>query len=213
MIVADIAGSLAMTTFGRTSARALTGDVSAPQQARETASGVVGRSASRAQPLVAAVIFLTVLISAVAGQVHATRAGASTLGSVPPVDPAAVFQQVDWTKASYPMDCGNVGVKVLAVRTGSFTGDGRPEAVVHARCDAGAGSPPSGLFVFAGAPATRIATLLDPAADELVSQLTVDADGISAKGYRYSSPDVPKCCPDETFGYHWRWNGNAFVRS
>lgn len=205
-----------MTASGMTSARNLAGDRGAPRDAEVAARGVLGRRVSRAQPLVATVIFLTVLIGAVAGQVRATRAGASTLGSLPPADPAVVFHQVDWTKVDYPMDCGTVGVKVLAVRTGSFTGDGRPEAVVHARCDAGAGSPPSGLFVFAGAqdaPVTRIATLLDPAADELVSKLTAGADGIAASGYRYSSPDVPKCCPDATFSYRWHWTGSAFVRS
>ncbi len=178
------------------------------------------RAGRGAQPYLVAVIFLTVLVGAVVWQAKATRTAKPHAVATPrwaAASPTVALAGADWAAAPYPMDCGTVGVRVLAVRLAKLTGDGRDEAVVHARCDAGAGSPPSGLYVFtagaAGAKPRLLATLLDPAADELVSQVAAGPAGVTASGYRYSSDQIPRCCPDETFSHTWRWDGHAFVRS
>lgn len=90
---------------------------------------------------------------------------------------------------------------------------GHPATIVVARCDSGAGSPPSGVFVVDGAAAAAkvTATLVRPGAQVEISSVTVNADHLHATGMGYSSPDVPRCCPDRTVTLVWRIDGSHLV--
>ncbi|MGW4362840.1 hypothetical protein ACWEKU_29215 [Streptomyces californicus] len=132
-----------------------------------------------------------------------TRGGAP----VPAPDPAA---------ARFPLECGAVGTTVARHATGDLDGDGRPETVAVAHCDAGSGTPPAGVYVLTrtnGAAPRVVATLVDPADRTTVKELDVRDGAVSATLLGYSSPDVPRCCPDQEEQVSWRWQGNAFVRS
>ncbi|MFI9193250.1 hypothetical protein ACIG0A_28635 [Streptomyces californicus] len=132
-----------------------------------------------------------------------TRGGAA----VPAPDPAA---------ARFPLECGAVGTTVARHATGDLDGDGRPETVAVAHCDAGSGTPPAGVYVLTrtnGAEPRVVATLVDPADRTTVKELGVRDGAVSATLLGYSSPDVPRCCPDQEEQVSWRWQGNAFVRS
>lgn len=132
---------------------------------------------------------------------------ATAAAPAPAPDPAAV---------RLPVECGGLASVVTGRATGDLDGDGSPETVVAARCDAGSGTPPSGIYVLA---ASRdrgprvVATLLEPAAAQSVAALAVRDRTITATLLGYSSPDVPSCCPDEREQVEWRWQGGKFVRS
>ena len=85
--------------------------------------------------------------------------------------------------------------------------------VVVARCDSGAGSPPSGVFVVDGdgAAAKVTATLVRPADEVQLSTVTTTSTGIRATGLGYSTPDVPRCCPDRHVTLDWRLEGDRLV--
>lgn len=87
------------------------------------------------------------------------------------------------------------------------------ETVVAARCDSGAGSPPSGVFVVdgEGSAAKVVATLVRPSAQVQVTSLAATSDGIRATGLGYSSAEVPRCCPDRRLALVWRVDGNHLV--
>ncbi|MFE9459964.1 hypothetical protein [Streptomyces californicus] len=132
-----------------------------------------------------------------------TRSGAP----VPAPDPAA---------ARFPLECGAAGTTVARHAPGDLDGDGRPETVAVAHCDAGSGTPPAGVYVLtrtSGAAPRVVATLVDPADRTTVKELAVHDGVVSATLLGYSSPDVPRCCPDQEEQVSWRWQGNAFVRS
>jgi hypothetical protein len=138
----------------------------------------------------------------------------------------------------FPLECGGVGSVVTEKASGDLDGDGDPETVAVVRCDGGSGTPPSAVYVLTraagsagGATATRgstgtgsgssaapppriVATLVTPQDKESVG------DGFGIKGgvvlatlLGYSTPDVPRCCPDEKQRVSWQWKGGAFVRS
>ncbi|GGZ02855.1 hypothetical protein CP967_28165 [Streptomyces nitrosporeus] len=122
----------------------------------------------------------------------------------------------DPSGAVFPLDCGPVGQTVAASVPGDLDGDGRPETVASVHCDAGSGTPPSGLYVLTqtgGAAPRVVATLVDPAGKLTVTGLAVHDGTVSADLLGYSSAGVPRCCPDERESVTWRWEGNAFVRS
>ena len=82
---------------------------------------------------------------------------------------------------------------------------GTPVTVVVARCDSGAGSPPSGVYVVAGdnAAAHVTATLVSPADAVQVSGLSTSGGVVTVTGRGYSTADVPRCCPDTDVALRW----------
>ncbi|MFF8846103.1 hypothetical protein ACF08N_25870 [Streptomyces sp. NPDC015127] len=154
-------------------------------------------------------------VVAAAGFVQPDAATASQQGSesrtvtapAPAPDPAGV---------ELPLECGAVESVVTRRATGDLDGDGSPETVVAARCDAGSGTPPSGVYVLAAGRDTAarvVATLVQPAEKLSVGSLAVRDGAITATLLGYSSPDVPSCCPDKRESVEWRWQGGKFVRS
>ncbi|MFI1827849.1 hypothetical protein ACH41E_15570 [Streptomyces sp. NPDC020412] len=115
-----------------------------------------------------------------------------------------------------PLECpGTVGV-VTGKAIGDLDGDGGQESVITARCNAGSGSPPAGIYVLNRAKDGQprvVATLLTPADGLSVSDLAVRDGAVRATLLGYSSPDVPTCCPDEQEQVSWKWRGGAFVRT
>ncbi|TLQ46898.1 hypothetical protein [Streptomyces marianii] len=115
-----------------------------------------------------------------------------------------------------PLECGGAPTVVVGRATGDLDGDGGRETVVAARCEAGSGTPPSGVYVLArsrtGEPRV-VATLLEPARRQSVGELAVRDGVVTAELLGYSSPDVPRCCPDERETVNWRWSGGKFVES
>ncbi|GAA2980522.1 hypothetical protein [Streptomyces fulvorobeus] len=143
------------------------------------------------------------------GTATATASAASSRGGAPVAAP-------DAAAAAYPLDCGGAKNVVTHEAAGDLDGDGRPETVAVVRCDAGTGTPPSGVYVLthgSGAAPTVVATLVDPARKLTVTDFSVRDGIVSATLLGYSSADVPRCCPDEQERAGWRWEGDAFVRS
>ena len=113
-------------------------------------------------------------------------------------------------------DGSKVGHHPCDCTVGDLDGDGRPETVAVVHCDAGSGTPPSGIYVLtqgSGAAPRVVATLVDPADRKTVSDVAVRDGVVSATLLGYSSLEVPRCCPDQEEQVSWRWQGNAFVRS
>ncbi|MDT9684096.1 hypothetical protein RND61_18810 [Streptomyces sp. TRM76323] len=124
----------------------------------------------------------------------------------------------DAATATYPLTCAGAPTVVPRTATGDLDGDGRPETVAAAHCQAGSGTPPHGLYVLTrgagGTGAARVvATLVDPADALSVGDLAVRDGVVMATLLGYSSPDVPRCCPDEREAAEWRWSGGAFLRA
>ncbi|WP_031090925.1 hypothetical protein, partial [Streptomyces sp. NRRL WC-3549] len=137
------------------------------------------------------------------------RTATAGSGAVPAAapDPAGVV---------FPLACGDAGQTVADRAPGDLDGDGRPETVVAVHCTAGSGTPPGGVYVLtqaSGAAPRVVATLVDPAQNLTVTGLAVQDGTVSATLLGYSSPEVPRCCPDERESAAWKWKGNAFVRS
>ncbi|GAA3632632.1 hypothetical protein ACG5V6_03875 [Streptomyces chitinivorans] len=133
-----------------------------------------------------------------------------------PRETAAVAPGPDADTARYPLECGPVEAEVIDRAAVDFDGDGRAETVAVVRCAAGIGTPPSGVYVLAhpasegGGP--RIAeTLVDPEEGMTVQDLAVRDRTVSARLLGYSSPDVPRCCPDRARDVEWEWRGGKFV--
>lgn len=91
--------------------------------------------------------------------------------------------------------------------------DGPGTRLVVGRCDAGAGNPPSGVFVVSQRPdGPRIdRVLVAPQADLVVPRLSVDGDRVQLSAGGFSGPDVPRCCPDRTVVRTWRTAEGALV--
>ncbi|MGW1890901.1 hypothetical protein ACWCP6_11700 [Streptomyces sp. NPDC002004] len=147
--------------------------------------------------------------AATAAAPAAHAAGPAVPAPVAPPDPAAV---------TFPLQCGPAKILVQHSASGDLDGDGRPETVAVARCDAGSGAPPNGVYVLtsgaSGAAKPRIvATLVEPKDRLTVSGLTVHRGAITATLLGYSSPDVPSCCPDVKERAKWQWKNGAFMRS
>ncbi|MEV7089943.1 hypothetical protein AB0O07_29340 [Streptomyces sp. NPDC093085] len=127
---------------------------------------------------------------------------------LPAPDPAA---------AAFPLECGPIGTVVTQHAQGDLDGDGNPETVAVVRCDAGSGTPPSGVYVLTrtekGEPRV-VATLVDPRDKLTVAPgLAVQDRMIRATLFGYSSPSVPSCCPDEESDVVWQWKNGAFLRT
>ncbi|MFG2116148.1 hypothetical protein ACGFRB_26510 [Streptomyces sp. NPDC048718] len=133
--------------------------------------------------------------------------------------PRAPRPAPDAATAHYPLECGGLPTKIVKRVAGDLDGDGDPETIAVVRCDAGSGTPPSGIYVLThgkdrAAPAARVvATLLEPAEKRSVTDFSIRGRAVHATLLGYSSPDVPGCCPDLTDHVTWRWRGGAFLRT
>ncbi|MEO3975348.1 hypothetical protein [Streptomyces sp. CAU 1734] len=154
----------------------------------------------------------TAAVIALGGLVQPDTATAGRPG--PAAGPAAAAP--DPARVGLPLSCPAVGTVIVRKATGDLDGDGRPETVVAARCDAGSGTPPNGIWVLTtgrdGAPRV-VATLLEPAERRTADTLTVRNGTISATLLGYSSDAVPGCCPDQREKAEWRWRDAAFIRT
>ncbi|MFF9852064.1 hypothetical protein [Streptomyces litmocidini] len=155
----------------------------------------------------------TAAVVALAGLLQPGPAGAGTVPAAAPRPAPAP----DAAAVSYPLECGG-GPHTVAKRvSGDLDGDGNPETVAVVHCEAGSGTPPSGVYVLTrgkagGTPARVVATLVAPEQHRNVTELAVRDGAVRATLLGYSSPDVPSCCPDEKEQVSWRWRGGAFVR-
>jgi hypothetical protein len=133
------------------------------------------------------------------------------------------LQRVDWLSVVYPIDPHCTGfsppVSVLQVAY-PVPASGVQLAAVLVRCNAGAGTPPSALYVFDGATSTRSPHLLEA--------LVTDADGWQAGSFSRANPvsvngasmsltvagsssnSVPNCCPDVRATLGWHWTGSHY---
>ncbi|MEU3789783.1 hypothetical protein [Streptomyces fructofermentans] len=160
--------------------------------------------------------------TAVAGVVAASaflqpdRATAAQHGPEARSAPAAVAPP-DPAGADFPLECGTIGSVVADRASGDLDGDGRPETVAEVHCDAGSGTPPSGVYVLTGgakgAKPRVVATLVDPRDRMTVTDLAVRDAVVTATLLGYSTPDVPGCCPDIDERAKWQWKNGAFLRS
>jgi hypothetical protein len=138
---------------------------------------------------------------------HGTEAKAAPAAAAPP-DPA---------RADFPLDCGPAKALVRKKASGDLDGDGLPETVAVVRCEAGSGTPPSGVYVLTGTGGASkprvVATLVDPKDRLSVGDFAVRDATVTATLFGYSSPDVPSCCPDVNEDAKWQWKNGAFIRS
>jgi hypothetical protein len=138
-----------------------------------------------------------------------------------PADGERVIPGPDPARAAYPVDCGgrtSGAVDVLEHGEKDFDGDGRAETVALVRCVSATGTPPSGIYVLAhGAEGKRprvAETLLATSEGMSVTDFAVGERGaapIAATLLGYSSPDVPRCCPDKERGVTWEWRDGRLV--
>ncbi|MFF8276355.1 hypothetical protein ACF05T_09645 [Streptomyces lateritius] len=144
----------------------------------------------------------------------ATGSATGTVAAGAKAAPAAA-PAPDATTADYPLECGGAADTVARQARGDLDGDGNPETVAVVHCEAGSGTPPSGIYVLTHGEDTTarvVATLLEPAQQKNVGDLALRDGVITATLLGYSSPDVPSCCPDERERVTWRWQGGAFLR-
>ncbi|MFF3614015.1 hypothetical protein [Streptomyces sp. NPDC002580] len=156
-------------------------------------------------------------------------AGVVALSSVLQPDPATAAQPgadaksvtapvaaPDPTGVDFPIACGPFKALVEKKASGDLDGDGRPETVAVVRCDAGSGTPPSGVYVLTQTEGTDprvVATLVDPKDRMSVTDFAVRDAAVTATLLGYSSVDVPSCCPDVKDSVKWQWKNGAFIRS
>nr|WP_203599561.1 hypothetical protein [Streptomyces sp. SID10853] len=150
-----------------------------------------------------------------AGVLTPDPATASQGGGRPARPPAAA---PDPAAVTFPLKCGTAGTTVTRKASGDLDGDGSPETVAAVRCDAGSGTPPSGIYVLTrpstgDGPPRVVATLISPGEQQSVGALGVRDGAVTATLLGYSSPDVPRWNPDVRQQAKWRWQGGKFIRS
>ncbi|WP_329114736.1 hypothetical protein [Streptomyces sp. NBC_01465] len=122
------------------------------------------------------------------------------------------------TGAVFPLQCDGAKPTVVKQAAGDLDGDDSPETVAVVRCPAGSGTPPSGIYVLTRAaaksgPPRVVATLLDPALEQSVTDLAVQDGDVTATLLGYTDDAVPRCCPDVQEKAKWHWQGGKFLRS
>lgn len=134
----------------------------------------------------------------------------------------ARLAHVEWNRVSYPDRCGRYGhITVLRHILYDFGDDGFPDAVVEVRCNFGAGTPPSALYVYDGRSSARhpelLATLLAATARPAshyfqTNTFSVYDDVVRTKAGGFTSRHVPSCCPDRSLHLEWVWRNGRFTR-
>ncbi|MBW1599403.1 hypothetical protein [Streptomyces sp. JJ38] len=158
--------------------------------------------------------------AAAVGVLVAAAALVQPAGAAPGGGAAGPSPGPDPTRARYAVDCGPWDLEVTDRGELDFDADGRAETVAVVRCATGTGTPPSGMYVVAhgqgapgGAAEPRIAAaLVEPADHYSVDGFAVRDGRIAATLHGYSSPDVPRCCPDEKLQVTWEWRDGGFSR-
>ena len=165
-------------------------------------------------------VITTAAVAAVLGASAVVQPPAATAAppSVPDGNSAASrpVGAPDPAKARFPVTCGQAKADVLKAASSDLDGDGRPETVAVVRCHTGMGTPPSGIYVLAqgtdeGGEPRVVETLLDPEEGINVGEFAVSGRTVSATLLGYSSPDVPRCCPDQQRRVKWQWSEGKFV--
>jgi hypothetical protein len=148
----------------------------------------------------ALLLALLALALAACGQAR----GAVPVAAALPLDMATVLAD--------QMPCGGAGVAIIRTERVDFTGDGVPDAVVAARCDVGAGNPPSAVFAVAAGPggAAEPQRLLDPARGNVLKDIRAKGTDVDVVTFGYSR-GVPRCCPDLEITARFRWDGARVV--
>ncbi|MEV6014067.1 hypothetical protein [Streptomyces sp. NPDC051997] len=155
-------------------------------------------------------------VVALSSVIHPDPARAAQPGTGPKTA-AVTAAAPDAAGVDYPIVCGPTKVLVEKKASGDLDGDGRPETVAVVRCDAGSGTPPSGVYVLTQAEGAKrprvVATLVDPKDRLSVTDFAVRDGAVTATLLGYSSADVPSCCPDLKQDAKWQWKNGAFIRS
>ncbi|WP_326648752.1 MULTISPECIES: hypothetical protein [unclassified Streptomyces] len=154
-------------------------------------------------------------VIAAAGLLQPKAATASQPGSQSQISTAAA-PAPDPAGVELPLECGGAKGVVTKKASGDLDGDGNPETVAVARCDAGSGTPPSAIFVLTQGRGTGprvVATLLEPVQKQSVGDFAVRDGAVTATLLGYSSSAVPSCCPDKQEKVKWQWRGGKFVRT
>lgn len=154
--------------------------------------------------LSAALLGLLLLVLAGCGHSPITSVSATVL-------PADLVPTV-----SEAMKCGKVRkvpipVVKLREKRYDFNADGVRDAVIAARCDTGAGNPPSAVFAVTATPAGPVVErLVDRREGGVVTDLHPAGGDLAVVSLGYSAR-APRCCPDVEVTYAFRWDGERFA--
>lgn len=121
------------------------------------------------------------------------------------------LKDVDWQAVAYPLACAK-GETILQVDYGQ-PASGASVAVVLATCSHGAGSPPTGLYVFDRATSTTAPHLLVTLAQghtPEVASFRLVGPVLTATAETYPSSG-PFCCATGTTTLQWKWANGTFT--
>jgi hypothetical protein len=142
-----------------------------------------------------------------------------TTSTVPTTQAGVPLTSVDWAAVTYPAEarCGhsfNPSVVVLQVAYAT-PAPGVARAVVEARCNSGAGTPSSEVYVYDRADAARsphlAQTLITMTDNWQTRPLRLEGDTVSLPAYGFTTSSVPRCCPDVQTTLVWQWNGSDYA--
>jgi hypothetical protein len=128
------------------------------------------------------------------------------------------LQLVQWATVEYPMqaDCGTVFNPPVVVQQVAYPEPvaGVQLAVVMVRCNAGAGTPASAVYVYDGAPSASAphlaATLITDSDGWQVAAFTAEGATVTVPVNGFSSSSVPNCCPDVHATLTWSWTSAGY---